>query len=116
MKTKKTERGKKINKSTTFKARCQYSSLNNKKVNLKKISKDSEDLNTIKQLRYINLYESKGSPKAGSFSKDLNVHGSSRGFLDGSVGKESACNAGDWGDLGLILGSETSPGGGHDNP
>ena len=84
-------------------------------MNLKKISKDSEDLNTIKQLRYINLYESQDSPKAESFSKDLNVQGSSRGFLDGLVGKQSACNAGDQGDLGLIPGSGTSPGG-HDNP
>ena len=35
------------------------------------------------------------------------------GFLRGSVGKESACNAGD---LGLISALERSPGGGHDNP
>ena len=33
------------------------------------------------------------------------------GFSDGSVGKESACNAGDTGDLGLIPGSGRSPGG-----
>ena len=32
------------------------------------------------------------------------------GFSDGSVGKESACNAGDTGDLGLIPGSGRSPG------
>ena len=30
--------------------------------------------------------------------------------------KESACNAGDAGDMGSIPGSERSPGGGHDNP
>ena len=35
------------------------------------------------------------------------------GFLGGSDGKESACNAGD---LGLIPGLERSPGGGHGNP
>ena len=36
-----------------------------------------------------------------------------KGFLGGSVGKESACNAED---LGLIPGSGRSPGGGHGNP
>ena len=36
-----------------------------------------------------------------------------RGFLSSSVGKESACNAGD---LGLIPGSGRSPGGGNGNP
>ena len=35
------------------------------------------------------------------------------GFLGGSVGKESACNAGD---TGSIPGSGRSPGGGHGNP
>ena len=35
------------------------------------------------------------------------------GFPGGSVGKESACNAGD---LGLIPGLGRSPGGGHGNP
>ena len=35
------------------------------------------------------------------------------GFPGGSVGKQSACNAGD---LGSILGPERSPGGGHGNP
>ena len=39
-----------------------------------------------------------------------------RGFLDGSAGKESACNAGDAGDVGLIPGLGRSPGGGHGNP
>ena len=34
---------------------------------------------------------------------------------DGSPGKESACNAGDTGDVGLIPGSERSPGAGHSN-
>ena len=38
------------------------------------------------------------------------------GFPGGSVGKELACNAGDAGDLGSILGSGRSPGGGHSNP
>ena len=35
------------------------------------------------------------------------------GFPSGSVGKESACNAGD---LGLIPGSERAPGEGNSNP
>ena len=35
------------------------------------------------------------------------------GFRAGSDGKESACNAGD---MGLILGSGRSPGGGHGDP
>ena len=35
---------------------------------------------------------------------------------DGSAGKESACNAGDTGDIGLIPGSGRSPGGGDSNP
>ena len=39
-----------------------------------------------------------------------------KGFPNGSVGKESACNAGDTGDAGLIPGSGKSPGGGNDNP
>ena len=39
-----------------------------------------------------------------------------RDFLDGSVGKESTCNAGDAGDMGSIPGSGRSPGGGHDDP
>ena len=38
------------------------------------------------------------------------------GFPDGSAGKESACNAGDTGDMSLIPGSGRSPAGGHGNP
>ena len=38
------------------------------------------------------------------------------GFPGGSVGKESTCNAGDAGDMGLLPGSGRSPGGGHGNP
>ena len=38
------------------------------------------------------------------------------GFPNGSVGKESACNARDTGDLGMIPGSERSPGEGNRNP
>ena len=38
------------------------------------------------------------------------------GLPHGSVGKESACNAGDTGDTGLIPGSGRSPGGGNGNP
>ena len=37
-------------------------------------------------------------------------------FPAGSVGKESACSAGDAGDLGLIPGSGRPPGGGNGNP
>ena len=37
-------------------------------------------------------------------------------FSHGSVGKESACNAGDTGDVGSVPGLERSPGGGHGNP
>ena len=37
------------------------------------------------------------------------------GFSGGSVDKESACNAGDAEDIGLIPGSGRSPGGGHGN-
>ena len=39
-----------------------------------------------------------------------------QGFPDGSVSKESICNAGDTGDVHLITGSGRSPGGGHGNP
>ena len=38
------------------------------------------------------------------------------GFSGGSPVKESACNAGNIGDVGLIPGSGRSPGGGHGNP
>ena len=38
------------------------------------------------------------------------------GFPDGSAGKESACNAGDIGDMGSIPKSRRSPGGGNGNP
>ena len=38
------------------------------------------------------------------------------GFPGGSVGKESACNAGDTGDVCSISGSGRSPGEGHGNP
>ena len=38
------------------------------------------------------------------------------GFADGSAGKESACNAGDTGNVGLIPGLGRSPGGGNGNP
>ena len=37
-------------------------------------------------------------------------------FHYGSVGKESACSAGDLRDAGSIPGSGRSPGGGHGNP
>ena len=38
------------------------------------------------------------------------------GFPGGSVGKKSACKAGDIRDAGLIPGLGRSPGGGHGNP
>ena len=38
------------------------------------------------------------------------------GFPDGSVDKESTCNTGDIGNVGLIPGSESTPGGGNGNP
>ena len=38
------------------------------------------------------------------------------GFPHGSVGKESACDAGDTGDVGLIPGLGRSPGEGNSNP
>ena len=38
------------------------------------------------------------------------------GFLHGSMGKESASNAGDTGDMGSILGSGRIPGGGKWQP
>ena len=38
------------------------------------------------------------------------------GFLSGSAGKESACNAGDTGDTGSISRSGRSPGGGNGHP
>ena len=37
-------------------------------------------------------------------------------FLGGSVGEESACNAGDTGDMGFIPGWGRSPGEGNGNP
>ena len=39
-----------------------------------------------------------------------------RGFLDGSAGKESACNVGDTGDVGSIPGLGRSSGGRHGKP
>ena len=42
--------------------------------------------------------------------------GCTTGFPSGSVGKESACNAGATGDVASIPGSGRSPGGGHGNP
>ena len=42
--------------------------------------------------------------------------GKHEGFPDDSAGKESACNTGDAGDMGSILGSRRSPGGGNGNP
>ena len=38
-----------------------------------------------------------------------------KGFFNGSAGKESACNAGDTGDMGQIPGTGRSPGVGNKN-
>ena len=48
-----------------------------------------------------------------SLEKGQATHSGLQGFLGGSDGKESTCNAGD---LGSIPGSVRSPGGGHGNP
>ena len=45
-----------------------------------------------------------------------NLKASWEGFPSGSAGKESACKAGDTGDVGSIPGSGRSPGGGNGNP
>ena len=50
------------------------------------------------------------------YAKCFQVNFSYSSFLDGSDGKESACNAGNVRDTGLIPGSGRSPGGGHGNP
>ena len=42
---------------------------------------------------------------------EISVH-----VCDGSLGKESTCNARDTGDVGSILRSGRFPGGGHGNP
>ena len=39
-----------------------------------------------------------------------------KGFPNGSMGKESAYNVGNTGNMGLIFGSGRSPGGGNGNP
>ena len=39
-----------------------------------------------------------------------------RGFLNGTAGKESACNAGDTGNVSWTTGLGRSPGGGNGNP
>ena len=44
------------------------------------------------------------------------IYGILGSFPSGSVGKESACNAGDSGDAGSISGFRKSPGRGHGNP
>ena len=52
-----------------------------------------------------------------SFGSNLSVHSFNfMGFPGGSVGKESACNAGDARDSDSIPGWGRSPGGGHGNP
>ena len=48
--------------------------------------------------------------------KILKFDNATVGFPDGSVGKESACNAGDRGHVGSIPGSGRYPGGGNGNP
>ena len=58
------------------------------------------------------------SPDTGLEPKPLNIyipHRITGGFLYGSAGKESSCNAGDTGDMGSISWSGRSPGGGNGN-
>ena len=47
---------------------------------------------------------------------DFGILGGSEGFPGGSVVKNLPANAGDAGDMGLILGWGRSPGGGNGNP
>ena len=56
------------------------------------------------------------SGPGGGYSVFTISHPLSQGFLDGLVGKESACNAAYRGAKGLIPGSGRSPGGGNGNP
>ena len=49
-------------------------------------------------------------------ANNTSTRSGTRDFPDGSVGKESACNAGDTGDSGLIPELGWSPGGGNGNP
>ena len=48
--------------------------------------------------------------------KKVSLRTSTEGFPGDSDHKESACHAGDTGDVGLIPGLERSPGGGNGNP
>ena len=52
----------------------------------------------------------------GSTSYILLSGGHLLGFPGGSESKESACNSGGEGDMGLMPGLGRSPGGGHGNP
>ena len=63
------------------------------------------------------------SPALATYLSDLcesqrenAFHTSVKRLPDGSAGKESACNAGNTGDGGLIPGSGRPPGGGNSNP
>ena len=51
-----------------------------------------------------------------SLVKECTVQLASMGAGNGSAGRESACKAGDTGDMGSIPGSGRSPGGGNGNP
>ena len=55
-------------------------------------------------------------PSQNSFSVRRLLFSIFMGYSDGSVGKESAYNAGDTGDMGSISGSRRSPGEGNGNP
>ena len=62
-----------------------------------------------------------GAAKSGAWLSDWPTRGSkspdaTTSFPGGSGGKESPCNAGDTADLGLITGSERSPGVGNSTP
>ena len=67
---------------------------------------------TSKWVSWIVVPLLRATPFFSNYSFDK-LHLNSCGFSGGSVGKESACNAGD---LGLIPGLERSPGKGNSNP
>ena len=68
----------------------------------------TEEINTTLQINYSSIKKKKD--KVHLFDP-LKI-----GFPDGSVGKESARNAGDTGDMGSILGLRGSLGGENSNP
>ena len=53
---------------------------------------------------------------SGNFCREIDKALTCWGCPGGTCGRESACDAGATGDLGLISGSRRSPGGGHGHP